>query len=146
MPVIVVGADTRTGEAILEALIGPHREVRAFVSDAGAAAGLKQRGVKVALGDVSDDSHVQGAALNVFTAVMVTEAASDDRERSFADDEEAVLAGWAAAMVGARVSRVIWVHEGPVPEVPGAEVALVSPRDPQLVRRVKELDDARSLT
>jgi uncharacterized protein YbjT (DUF2867 family) len=84
MPVIVVGADTSQGRAVVEGLLEPGREVRAFVSDPDAGAELRELGVKVALGDVSDDSHVQGACTNCFTAVLVTEAARDGRERSFA--------------------------------------------------------------
>jgi len=44
MPVIVVGADTETGRAVVQGLIEPGREVRAFVSDLDAAAALRRRG------------------------------------------------------------------------------------------------------
>ena len=91
MPVIVVGADTPKGRAVIEGLVEPGREVRAFVSDPDAGAELRELGVKVALGDVSDDSHVQGACTNCFTAVLMTEAAFDGRERSFATSESQVL-------------------------------------------------------
>ena len=74
MPVIVVGADTSKGRAVVEELVAPGREVRAFVSDPGAGAELRELGVKVALGDVSDDSHVQGACMNCFTAVLITDS------------------------------------------------------------------------
>ncbi len=60
MPVIVVGADTPQGRAVVEGLVEPGREVRAFVSDPIVGAELRDMGVKVALGDVSDDSHIQG--------------------------------------------------------------------------------------
>ena len=62
MPVIVVGADTEPGRVVLQALLEPGREVRAFVSDEKVAEQLRALGVKVALGDVSDDSHLEGAA------------------------------------------------------------------------------------
>src|SRR5690606_40838579 len=91
MPVIVVGADTASGRRIVERLVSPDREVRAFVTDAGAAESLRGLGVKVALGDVSDDSHVAGACLNCFSAVLVTEASAVARLRSFADTGESVL-------------------------------------------------------
>lgn len=107
MPVIVVGADTREGRAIVDGLIEPGREVRAFVSDVETASELKRAGVKVAIGDVSDDSHVQGATTNCFTAVLVTEAARDGRERSFAANETQVLEGWAAAAAASDVTRLI---------------------------------------
>src|SRR3970040_1949209 len=42
MPVIVVGADTEQGRAVIEGLIEPGREVRAFVTDVDAAAELRQ--------------------------------------------------------------------------------------------------------
>ena len=145
MPVIVVGADTREGRALVEGLIEPGREVRAFVSDVDAAAEFRRAGVKVALGDVSDDSHVQGAALNCFTAVLVTEAARDGRERSFASAEEQVLRGWATATEACGVTRVIWVHDGEVPPVAAKEVRTVSPRHPSLVSEVVALDNARYL-
>jgi hypothetical protein len=145
MPVIVVGADTEKGRALIEGLVAPGREVRAFVSDQGSVAGLKSLGVKVALGDVSDESHVLGSLTNCFTAVLVTEAARDDRERSFASSEEQVLRGWAAAASASGVTRVIWVHDGETPVVAGAEVRTVSPDSPGLVEEVVALDDARIL-
>jgi uncharacterized protein YbjT (DUF2867 family) len=146
MPVIVVGADTEEGRAIIDGLLEPHREVRAFVSDIGVASDLKRSGVKVALGDVSDDSHLQVAAMNCFTAVLVTEAARDDRERSFASTEERVLEGWAKAVTVSSVTRVIWVHDGEVPATGTREATTVSPSHPELVAKVVALDNARTLT
>lgn len=145
MPVIVVGADTREGRAIVDGLIEPGREVRAFVSDVETASELKRAGVKVAIGDVSDDSHVQGATTNCFTAVLVTEAARDGRERSFAANETQVLEGWAAAAAASDVTRLIWVHDGEVPPTEIKESARVSPSHPELVAEVVALDNARSL-
>ncbi|MEX0757423.1 MAG: NAD(P)H-binding protein [Acidimicrobiia bacterium] len=141
MPVIVVGADTAVGRAIVDALLEPDREVRAFVSDLGAAEELREQGVKVALGDVSDPSHVGGACTRCFSAVLITEAATDDRERSFARTPGAVLAGWVEAVQDAQVTRVIWVGEGAIP-VPGLEVAKVGVAEPDIPARVAELDDA----
>lgn len=143
MPVIVIGADTGPGLAIIGALVQPRREVRAFVSDPEIVTELKGRGVKVALGDVSDDSHIESAALHCFSAVLVAEAAHDDRERSFAKTEIEVLEAWRRAVGNAQVHRVIWVYEGEPPPVEVPEVAKVSPSDPDLARRVAELDDAR---
>ena len=145
MPVIVVGADTSQGRAVVNRLVEPGREVRAFVSDPDAGAELRELGVKVALGDVSDDSHVQGACLNCFTAVLITEAALDKRERSFAINERQVLEGWAAAAAASGVTRVIWVHDGEPPPVRVKEVRTVSPDHPDLVTEVSALDDARFL-
>jgi nucleoside-diphosphate-sugar epimerase len=145
MPVIVVGADTSKGRAVVEQLVAPGREVRAFVSDPGAGAELRELGVKVALGDVSDDSHVQGACMNCFTAVLITDAARDERERSFATSELNVLEGWAAAAAASGVTRVIWVHDGEPPPVRVREVRTVPPDHPDLVAELAALDDARFL-
>ena len=145
MPVIVVGADTSQGRAVVAGLAEPGREVRAFVSDPAVGAELRQLGVKVALGDVSDDSHIQGACTNCFTAVLITEAARDGRERSFAANEEQVLEGWAGAAAASGVTRVIWVHEGEPPPVRVREVRTVSPDHPDLEGEVAALDDARVL-
>jgi len=145
VPVIVVGADTPIGEAIIDALLQPGREVRAFVSDEMAAAGLRQRGVKVALGDVSDDSHVEAASTRCFSAVLIAEAAADGRERSFAATAREVEEGWARAITASKVRRAIWVSSRPPPADGAAERALVDPRDPNLVSRVVALDEAQTL-
>jgi putative NADH-flavin reductase len=145
MPVIVIGADTPSGRSIVDGLVEPGREVRAFVTDPDVAMELRRSGVKVALGDVSDDSHVQGASTNCFTAVLVTEAARDGRERSFAATESQVLGGWASAVAASDVTRVIWVHEGDVPTTPTKESTQISPSQPNLVDEVVALDNAVTL-
>ncbi len=145
VPVIVVGADTPTGRLIVDRLVEPGREVRAFVTDHETAAELRRRGVKVALGDVSDDSHVEGAAMNCFTAVLVTEASDDDRERSFASSPAQVLEGWAKAVAASGVRRVIWVGDGDVAATETSETATVSPSHPDLADEVAALDSARAL-
>ncbi len=144
---IVIGADTAAGESILAGLgeTHPEREIRVFVTDETEARRLKGLGYKVATGDVSDDSHVEGAALRCFSAVLVTEAADDDRERAFADTSGEVLRGWARAVAGAGVRRVIWVTDGEPPETKVREVATVSPNDPVLSSRVMALDEMSSL-
>jgi len=123
MPVIIIGADTEVGVAIVEALLSRQGEVRVFVSNPDAAARLKRRGAKVALGDVSDGSHIGAAALSAFDAVLIAEAATDDRELSFASDEAAVFAEWAEALSEAALQRAIWVGDGGVPEPIAAAVA-----------------------
>lgn len=143
MPVIVVGADTPNGREIVDSLLDPQREVRAFVSDPDVGAAMKRKGAKVAIGDVSDESHVQAASTQCFTAVLITEAARDGRERSFARDEAQVLKAWAAAV--ADVKRVIWVHDGEVPPTRPKEMVVVNPDKEDLVALVVELDDAASL-
>jgi len=151
MPVIVVGADTVHGAAITRALDGRAGERRAFVSDALAADGLRERGWKVAIGDVSDASHVGAAALGAFSLVLVPEAAFDGRERSFARSPAATIQSWAEAAADAGVTRVIWLED---PRVAGAdagfrsrvgEVAVVATehRDPsEIATDVARFDDA----
>lgn len=146
MPLIVVGADTGHGEAILRRLEGLEREVRAFVTDEAKGLELRNRGFKVATGDVSDESHVEAASLRCFSAVLISEAASDSRERTFASSAESVLRGWARAVSNSRVNRVIWVTDREPPETNVTEVAVVDPSDPELVTKVVDLDDAHSIS
>lgn len=145
MPVIVIGADTDNGQAILRGLWHPEREIRAFVTDEEAGSALKSAGFKVATGDVSDESHVEAAAMRCFSAVLITEAADDNRERSFAENPQDVLLGWARAVESSGVTRVIWVTSGvpPVTNVP--ETVSVDPRTPDLADRVVALDDAQPI-
>jgi uncharacterized protein YbjT (DUF2867 family) len=150
MPVIVVGADTPLGLAVIDAVLEPDREVRAFVSDPEVGAGLKARGVKVALGDVSDASHVAGACTNAFSAVLVGEAAGDGREVAFASSPAAVWEAWAEAVSEAAVTRVIWVLDGDgEPPPSGApETALVGASGrstAEVAAEVAHLDDAAQL-
>jgi len=145
VPVIVVGADTEPGRAIVAGLLAPGREVRAFVSDIGAAGALRRSGVKVALGDVSDESHVEGASMHCHTAVLVMEASTDERERSFAASGRDVLRGWARAVLASEVTRVIWVGDGEVAQTGTMETARVSATHPALVAEVVALDNAISL-
>lgn len=145
VPVIVIGADTTAGQAILEGLQQPKREVRAFVTDENVGTTLKKRGFKVAIGDVSDESHVETASTRCFSAVLVAEAAADARERSFATTTDDVLDGWARAMASSEVTRVIWVSPGNYPATLTTEVASVDPADPDLVEKVVTMDDARSI-
>ena len=145
MPLIVVGADTDTGRAIVEGLTDPAREVRAFVSDEKTASELRSMRVKVALGDVSDDSHVEAASTACFTAVLIAEAAFDNRERSFAKSAEEVFDGWAAAVTASKVKRVLWVTADETPGLAIDEVAMLDPSDPKLVEKVVALDDAQTI-
>ena len=117
MPVIVVGADSALGPAIIESLATRDGEIRAFVSDVEVLDELRARGVKAAVGDVSDGTHVGGAALNAFVAVLIAESGMDERERAFADTPEALHNQWADGLADAGVTRVIWVGNPPVPDV-----------------------------
>jgi putative NADH-flavin reductase len=146
VPVIVIGADTEIGEAIARRLYNPPREVRVFVSDPDRGLEMKRAGFKVAVGDVSDESHVEAASTRCFSAVLVTEASSDDRERSFATTPDQVLQGWARAVVTSEVTRVIWVTGASHPETSVDEVAVVDPSEPDVARIVFELDEVASLS
>ncbi len=147
LPVMVVGADTPLGEAILAEVTEPDREVRAFVSDPSAGARFKEGGVKVAVGDISDTSHVSAACLRCHTAVLVCEATGDGREISFADHPGDLLDQWANAVSEAGVRRVIWVADHPVPTTAVPEQATVDSTLPRstIARQVAALDEAATL-
>lgn len=153
MPVIVIGADTSLGPAVVDGLLPRDGEVRVFVTDDAAADAYRTLGVKVAIGDVSDGSHVGGAALNAFSAVLMAEATVDDRLRSFAEDAEAVMDAWAEGLEEAGVRRAIFVATAAVP-TPSEPLAAATPEfvvvdpDPEpavAASRIAELDDARAL-
>lgn len=151
MPVLVVGADTDVGIAAVEALLDREGEVRAFVTDPGVGLDLKKKGVKVATGDISDASHVGGAATSVFSAVLVGSATSDGRERSFVPTPLGVARAWAEGLSDARVKRIIWVgppalaEEAGLPEC-APEFAVVETGDISLAaRKVAELDERAKL-
>lgn len=108
MPVIVIGADTPEGSAIVSALNPASGEIRVFVTDPDTGQGFRNT-AKVAVGDLSDGSHVGGAALGAFCAIAVMAAATDDRERHFAEDVRGVLAQWADGLADAGVGRIIVV-------------------------------------
>lgn len=150
MPVIVVGADTALGVATIDALLPRSGEVRAFVTDPNAAADLRSRGVKVALGDVSDGSHVGGAARNAYCAVLVAAAAMDDRERAFADTPEAVIHSWIDGLNDAGITRAIFVGDPGITALAGlhAELAVVTTggkSTAEVVAAVSRLEDAVEL-
>ena len=142
----MIGADTKSGLAILEGLKQPDREVRAFVTDEDVGASLKDEGFKVAVGDVSDESHVEAASTRCFTAILVTEAATDQRERSFLDTPREVVESWAAAVSASEVARAIWVTGEDAPATAVREVATVDPSEPDFVERVVQLDDAQVIS
>jgi nucleoside-diphosphate-sugar epimerase len=146
MPVIVVGADHPLGEVIARKLAAPDREVRAFISSPDSHGPLRSLGIKVAIGDLSDESHVEAAATSCFTAVFVEPALDDGRELAFADPDAAAR-GWAQAAAGARVQRVIWVGSS-APPIKVAEMAAVTiaSRSPdEIAEEVAMLDDLAQL-
>lgn len=132
MPVIVVGADTDLGGAVVPALQPASGEIRVFITDEAVAARYRPV-AKVAVGDLSDGSHVGGAAIGAFCAVIVAAAAHDDRERHFAATPAEVFAQWADGLEDAGIGRVIVV--GTSAEIPqpdplahiGAEYVVIDP-------------------
>ncbi len=152
MPVLVVGADHPVGAAILAAITAREGEVRAFISDPAEAHQLKERSVKVAIGDLSDGTHVGSAALNCFSLVFVTMTAHDVRERSFAETPAQLFAQWQAAIDMSGAQRVIWVEDqqstGSGHEIRAAEVAVVPAADTSLeavAALVADLDERATL-
>lgn len=151
MPVIVIGADTPLGLATMEELLPRSSEVRAFVTSPEVAGALRARGVKVALGDVSDGSHVGGAALNAYCAVLIAEAAADSRERAFAETPESVISTWVDGLNDAAISRAIFVGDRPEPATLAglrAELAIVTTEErsaAQVAAEVSRLEDAVEL-
>lgn len=143
MPILVVGADHPLGRMIVRALAAPDREVRAFISDPTKGAELRAWGVKVAVGDLSDEGHIEAAATNCFSVAFVAPALHDGRELAFAPVER-VPSSWARA--SSRVRRVIWVGESP-PEFGSVERAIVSPdQSPERVaEEVLRYDDVERL-
>lgn len=146
MPVMVVGADHPLGEVIARKLAAPDREVRAFISSVNSHGPLRALGIKVAIGDLSDQSHVEAAATSCFTVVFIEPALGDGRELAFAA-AEAATTGWARAATDAGVKRVIWVGGSP-PPVKGLEMAAVTVdnRTPdEIADEVAFLDDLAQL-
>lgn len=123
MPVIVIGADTDHGLAVAAALTTRAGEVRAFVTDPDSAPALRNLGIKVAIGDVSDASHIEGAAHEAFSAVLMAEAGLDDRERSFSTSYDMLVSAWARGLNDAGVRRIIWVGPDARPPAPIASAA-----------------------
>jgi hypothetical protein len=146
MPLIVVGADTPAGALILDRLDPSAREVRVFVTDEASGLEMRERGFKVATGDVSDESHVEAASLRCFSAVLIAEAASDGRDRAFATTTGEVFEGWARAISNSDVTRVIWVTEDESPETHAREVTSVDPSEPGFAESVVALDEAHSIS
>ena len=139
----MVGADAFEGESIIRVLLHRAGEVRAFVTDREVAERLRASGVKVATGDVSDFGHVEAAMRGCFSAVLIAAAISDDRERSFAKTDHAVIAGWQSALRDAAIQRAIWVSDDPVaPATPEHVVVAPLPGKEDTARVVAELDEA----
>ncbi len=138
----------------MKGLLGRQGEVRALVSDATAAPALKERGVKVAVGDLSDASLLGMAGRSAFSAVLVAEAAFDGRQFAFARDSSALFANWAEGLEEAGVRRVIWVRDRRAgagekeiaPRVPEWAVVETEDRPPaEVAQEVSVLDELAEL-
>ena len=150
MPVIVVGADTLLGEAIVAALLARGGEIRAFATDPARAAVLRGRGAKVAVGDLSDGSHLAAAAYHAFTAVLVEASIEDGRPIAFAADTPGVVEAWINAIRDSGVQRAIWVGDPPPSAAGGAapETAVVrsdGKSDQEIAQEVADLNDRARL-
>ena len=152
MPVLVVGADTPVGAIVVKALSNREGELRCFVTDPDIAAGLTSSSTKVALGDVSDGSHVGGAGLNCFSMVFMCAAATDMRERAFCTTPAQVFEQWQEAITMAGPRRVIWVEDaetaGSGSRIVADEIAVVAGADlshREIADRVVALDEASDL-
>lgn len=148
MPVLVVGADTPVGAAIVAHLAGRAGEIRAFVTDPIAGDSMRSEGLKVAVGDLSDASHIEGAARGAFAAVLVVAAAQDGRTTSFAAPAD-IPGRWVGAAAAAGVRRIIVVGDAVVarPEqVPEWAIVPIADRSPaEIAEFVAALDDAERI-
>ncbi len=115
MPVIVIGADSELGHAIVPALRPASGEIRLFASDEDPVTQYRPF-TKVAVGDISDGTHVGGAAIGAFCAIVIAAAAHDERERHFVSDAEELFNQWADGLSDAGIGRVILV--GASAEIP----------------------------
>lgn len=137
---------------VVEALRNRDGELRCFVTDPDIAVGLRSSSAKVALGDVSDGSHVGGAGLNCFSMVFICAAATDVRERAFCTTPAQVFEQWQEAITMAGPRRVIWVENagtaGSGSRIVANEVAVVAGADlthREIADRVVALDEASDL-
>ena len=104
----------------------------------------------MAVGDLSDGSHIGAAADRSFTAVLVVAAATDGRPLAFSIDASGVLKTWTTALREARVQRAIWVGD-PAPhliEESAPEVIVVDPAgraEADVADEVADLNDRKNL-
>ena len=137
------------GIAIVTALTAGSGEVRVFITDPSFAEEFRRAECKVAIGDVSDASHVAVAAFDCFTAVLIADAAADDRERSFASTPSLVLEGWCDAIREAGIQRQIWIEPSDLnglPVIPtGTEIAILSPATDELARAVTTINELEEI-
>jgi uncharacterized protein YbjT (DUF2867 family) len=108
MPVLVTGAETAVGRAVVRRLAADGGEVRVFldlervlVAD---PAPFKALGCKVAQGALDDEGHVESALERVHTVMHLASSPLDDPSRML--DAAATML---SAAIGAGCRRVIWL-------------------------------------
>jgi uncharacterized protein YbjT (DUF2867 family) len=147
MPVIVVGADTQRSQDLVKRLVEKGGEVRVFISDPEKLEEMRFLGAKVALGDLSDTSHLEGAATGAFCAVVLVEAAADGRELAFSTPEK--LPGeWLEALRAAGITRLILVGDDQSAPAGFPEMRIVGSkgRDPDaILEEILVLEEAGSV-
>ncbi len=136
----------------MKALTDREGELRCFVTDVEIAADLRSGSAKVALGDVSDGSHVGGAGLNCFSMVFICAAATDIRERAFCTTPAQVFEQWQEAITMAGARRIIWIEDadtaGSGSRIVANEIAVIAGDElshREIADRVVALDEASDL-
>jgi uncharacterized protein YbjT (DUF2867 family) len=124
MPVLVTGAQTALGRAVVRTLLGQGGQVRAYVDEAqapeGLVAQLRGHGCKVARGTLDDEGLLELALAQVHTVAHLATGFLDD-PTTLLDD----LAGVVAAAIGAGCRRFIWLSHLGAGE-PGAGDAVLA--------------------
>jgi uncharacterized protein YbjT (DUF2867 family) len=110
MPVLVTGAESWLGAAVIEQLRATGGELRAYLDATVAtdddAARLRAEGCKVALGELDDEGHLEAACEQVHTVAHCWTGPLHDP-----DEQVEVAATLGSALLGAGVRRLIWVGE-----------------------------------
>jgi uncharacterized protein YbjT (DUF2867 family) len=108
MPVLVTGAESAVGRAVIRRLARDGGEVRVFLDLERAAVvdptPFKALGCKVARGALDDEGHVETALEQVHTVMHLASSPLDDPPR-MRDSAATVL----SAAIGAGCRRVIWL-------------------------------------
>jgi dihydroflavonol-4-reductase len=126
-PVLVTGGSGFIGGALVDALVGAGRPVRALARSAGAAQALRDRGAEPVTGDVLDAGSLiramTGCAVAYHAAGVNTFCLADPRpmERANVDGSANVIAAAAAAGVGKVVYTSSAAAIGEVPGTVGTE-------------------------